>query len=180
MDSQNPEKRQRWYDQHSTVTAAITLLETFPELIQQIIADAIMRLTERQCQVESLLEDLRSLGPEKVLGIFKAKNKCRTYDKNPIVHKAMNYLFVLSEADRVLITNQMVVLVNYIFEYLKACKASKVEADVEQATSLVNTFVEEGAETAQALLQAIQTQLRSEELLKENASGMRLREEWKP
>lgn len=158
MDTPEP-KRQRWYDLDHTVSKSITLLETFPEAIQQAICDAIIRLAERYCQADELMSNLRSLGPDKVLGIFKSKNKRRSYDSNITVHQAMNYLYILSPEDRQLIANQVIALVNCIYGYLKSCKHHAVDADLQHVQRLITAFIAEGITGVSQLMQEIEVDL---------------------
>lgn len=176
----------RWYDRHKTVSRSVKLIETFPEEIQVIIAQGIISLAERECQARELMSNLRSLGPDKVLGIFKSKNRRRSYDQSGPVHQAMNYLFILSEENRLFVASQVIEIVNYIYEYLKSCKRYEIDANHEDVVELTQTYIDSGAEEAKQLLVNIQEKfshrlaqgnfLAGEDLL-EDRDGMRIREE---
>lgn len=185
-DELNPEQQtQRWYDRHKTVSKSVKLLETFPLEIQAIIADGIVMLAERECQAHELLANLRSLGPEKVLGIYKSKNRRRSYDRNSTVHEAMNYLYILSEENRLFIANQVIELVNFIYDYLKSCRQYKLDARTDDVAELTKTYIESGAADAQQLLEQLQQRFstsiteaitKGEELFNGEA-GMKIRDE---
>lgn len=185
MDNSNLD-HQRWYDKHKTVSKSVKLLETFPADIQDIIAEGIVRLAIRECHANELMADLRSLGPEKVLGIFKSKNKRRSYDVNSTVHNAMNYLFILSEENRLFIAGQVIEIVNFIYDYLKDCQKFKAPANPEEVAQITHAYIETGPEEAKKLLASIherfntklnQKLIGNEEWLTEDQKGMKIREE---
>ncbi len=178
----------RWYEQHKTVLKSVELLETFPEEIQVVIAEGIIRLAERECQANEALSNLRSLGPDKVLGIFKSKNRRRTYDKTNPVHQAMNYLFILSEQNRVFIANQVIELVNLIYEYLKICQMYQVSAQLEEVSEMVRLYMEGGTVEAYQMLEASRKRLQllgpakveiPGENIAQNVQGLKVQEDRK-
>lgn len=132
----------RWYDKQQTVSKSVKLLESFPVDYQEVLGDTIIKLAGKHCDAESLMANLRALGPEKVLNIFKAKSKNRGYDKNETVHKAMNYLYVLPEENRVFIATQVIEVVGHLFEYFSICRETGQTPAREVVQSLSNAFVQ--------------------------------------
>jgi hypothetical protein len=181
------QSRQRWYDLHPTVSKSVKLLETFPMEVQKLIGEAIIRLAERQCRASDIMTDLRSLGPEKVLGIFKSKNKRRTYDADVTVHQAMNYLYALPEEERERIAEQIISLVSVIYDYLKLCQSYNTTTTPAEVRTLVERFILEGTQGGVIQLDAYRSSYRrargpmpvarQDESLTEDAAGMRIREE---
>lgn len=139
-DSSSP-PYQRWYDKQQTVSKSVRLLETFPMEYQEVLGDTMIRLAEKHCQVGELLENLRKLGPEKVLSLFKAKSKGRGYDQNETVHKAMNYLYVLPEKERIFIATQVIEVVGYLFEYFSICRETGQPTSRDVVQGLSTAFV---------------------------------------
>ncbi|HEY9685483.1 MAG TPA: hypothetical protein V6C52_00760 [Coleofasciculaceae cyanobacterium] len=187
MDDEQQLSYQRWYDKHQTVSKSVKLLETFPEEIQVIISEGIVRLAIRECQANELMDNLRSLGPEKVLGIFKSKNKRRSYDNNSTVHQAMNYLYIMTDENRLFIAGQVIEIVNFIYEYLKECKKFKMSAQLEDVSSITQAYIESGSDEARRLLAGIQQRFTSkvsersvgnDEFLSEDQKGLKIREDW--
>ena len=181
--------QKRWYDQHSTISKSIRLMETFPPEIQDILAEGIIRLAARECQAKEMMVNLRSLGPEKVLGIFKSKNKRRAYDKNLSIHQAMNYLFILSEENRLFIAHQVIDIVNFIYGYLQDCKSYQTVSSVDDIAQLTNVYIDAGAQEAQQLFEKIHERLNDnitrvvlqhDEMVIEGSAGLRVREESSP
>jgi hypothetical protein len=186
MDDEQNLSYQRWYDKHKTVSKSVKLLETFPEEIQVIISEGIVRLATRECQAGELMDNLRSLGPEKVLGIFKSKNKRRSYDNNSSVHQAMNYLYIMTDENRLLIAGQVIEIVNFIYDYLKECKEFKMSAQLEDVSSITQSYIESGSDEARRMLAGIRQRFTSnvsqrvvgnDEFLSEDKKGMKIREE---
>lgn len=132
----------RWYDKQQTISRSITLLETFPAEFQIILGESIIDLAENQCNVHELMAELRSLGPEKVLNLFKAKNKQRSYDAHQEVHQAMNYMYILPDGDRIYIANHLIALVSYFFEYFKICKAEGVQPSANVARQVSKAYLQ--------------------------------------
>lgn len=131
----------RWYDRQQTVSKSVKLLESFPVDYQEVLGDTIIKLASKHCNAEELLANLRALGPEKVLNIFKAKSKNRGYDKNETVHKAMNYLYVLPDENRVFIATQIIEVVGHLFEYFSICRETGQAPAREVVQSLSTAFV---------------------------------------
>jgi hypothetical protein len=131
----------RWYDRQQTVSKSVKLLESFPVDYQEVLGDTIIKLAGKHCDAEALMADLRALGPEKVLNIFKAKSKNRGYDQNETVHKAMNYMYVLPDENRVFIATQVIEVVGHLFEYFSICRETGQAPAREVVQSLSNAFV---------------------------------------
>ena len=182
--------RRRWYDADATVSKAIRTMESFPGEIQGIICEGTLKLAERECRVKELMANLRSMGPEKVLGIHKSKNKRRQGDSSVVIHNAMNAMFVLSAGNRQLIAVQVLEIMNYILEYMQACKGLQVDPTAEDIANITDTYVELGPEEVKALLTTITerfkrslkkamekpTSSKVDETLREDTQGMRIKE----
>lgn len=181
-------KNNRWYDQDPTLSKSVHLIGTFPNEIQGIVAEAIMRLAERECNIKELLENLRSLGPDKVLGMYKSKNKRRKYDGNGTVHQALNYMFILSDSNRLFMAGKIIEIVNHIYDYLRICKTFRRLPDPGDIQAVVNAYLELGGVHATRLLHTIAQNLKEEVALApiaedealavaEDTQGMKIRED---
>jgi len=144
--------QQRWYDQDEILAKSVRLLSTFPVEIQRMIAGGIVELSNQECHAEDLMQDLRSLGAEKVLGIFKSKRKRRSYDMVQEVHQALNYMFILSEEDRMLIARQTIAMVTRIYDYLKLCREFEMAPQPEVVSALIRGFIDRGVGETDRLL----------------------------
>jgi hypothetical protein len=134
--------KKRWYDRQQTISRSVTLLESFPAEFQIILGESIIDIAENQCRVNEVMAELRSLGPEKVLSIFKSKSKQRNLDAHQEVHQAMNYLYILSDGDRIYIANHIIALVSYFFEYFKICKTEGVQPSANIARQVSKAYLQ--------------------------------------
>jgi hypothetical protein len=98
------------------------------------------------------------LGTEKVLAIYKSKQKKRIYDKNAAVHKAINYLMVLSENNRLWISKRIVGLMAYLQDYLKTCRLYSAPPTQQSVDALTNVYVKFGPEEVKSYLKAVEAE----------------------
>lgn len=151
------EKKQtgRWYEKNPQLNQCVKLLESFPMEIQTIIADGIVALSVRECNADEVYNQLKSLGTEKVMALYKSHKKQRSYDKNPSMHKAMNYIYVLSEENQHFIAEQTLDLITNIYEYFKSCKSFKHDPTPAEIGSVAKTFIENGSEDAKRFVEQL-------------------------
>ena len=150
--------KKRWYDQNKALSASIPMLETFPIEIQALIADSMIVLAERECRADKLMDELKSLGAEVVLGLYKSKNKRRVYDSNPSMHKAMNYLYILPDANRTFMGEQIRDVIQHVYAYFQTCKAASVEPSLQDVGAITKTFAHGGTVEAQQTVEKFKTQ----------------------
>ncbi len=142
----------RWYDESSQVSVAVQLLKKFPLEIQTIICEGLSRLAEKGYQVSALM---KSLGTDKVLAIHKSHLKRRSYDQNPTIFKAMNYLFILTSKNRHFISEQILGLMSLIRDYLTLCHDQNQSVNPKHVEAVTYTYVDESPEAAQLILKEI-------------------------
>lgn len=147
--------KKRFYDQEPSVSQAVELMLVFPDDLLGIVANGLSLIAEREYDAKELLENFRSLGTDKVLALYKSKQKKRKYDQNPQMHRAMNYLMVMSPEKQQVISKRIVELVGYIQEYFKTCKEYTVRPEVGAVESLTETYVHMGAEETRKFLKTV-------------------------
>lgn len=145
-------KYERFYDQDPVLSQAVQVMRMFPEDMQAIIADSLSMIAERECQASALMEDLKSIGTEKVLAIYKSKQKKRDYDQSPSLHRAMNYLSILSGENRAFIARKIMELMGYIQEYLKTCQGHSIPAETQAVEALADVYVKFGPDRCKQFL----------------------------
>lgn len=177
--------RRRWYDQQAELSRCVGLLAAFPPEVQNIVADGMIDLAEREFEVHTLLKSLKSLGPETVLGIYKSKNKRRQLDQAPHMHQALNYFYILSAENRLFLAQLTIDLVSYIYRYFEACRQYREDSSADHLLVLTRKYVQNGGPEAQKFLDGLQKQF-SESIrskprsattpaLSDHESGMRLK-----
>ncbi len=135
----------RFYDQEPSVSRAVELLLIFPDDIQTLIASGISSMAEQAFQVNDLLRELKSLGTETVLAFYKSKQRKRNYDQNPVVHKALNDLMVLSPENRTFLSRKVLGLMTHLHDYLSICKQYAVEASLTIMQEAIQLYVQHGS-----------------------------------
>ncbi len=130
----------RWYDQQANWSQSVDLLSRFPDNIQDEVAESMIRYAQREFNIDDLANSLKSVGPEKVLGVYKSREKRRKLDESSRVYKALTCYYVLGEEER----NQMAFFVyrvtKEVFHYLEVCREGSflpLESDIMELTSLL-------------------------------------------
>ena len=153
MPENNANKR--FYEKDPTVSKLVKLLDIFPTPVQTIILEGMIEHAERAFKAKELLHALRTLGSEKVLALFQSKKKRRRYDADPTYHQAMNYLLILSDEDRLFFSTQIMTIMNFFSDYLKACKLHKQETSTVHFKKLKDTYIHSGENACRKLLDNI-------------------------
>lgn len=187
-------QRKRFYDQEPTVLRAVELLLIFPRELQALIADGISTLAERNFKISVLVKELKTLGTENVLALYKARQRKRAYDQVPAVHKAINELMILTPVDRVFLSRKVLGLMHHLQDYLIACKEHGSSPSPVTIRETVAIYVQHGSPETTRHLQSVQAVLISEgsqlrpverrpatsplngmEVIQDEAVGLRLR-----
>lgn len=145
----------RWYDRQPRLAQAVRFLSLFPDEIKSIISDGVVLIANREFQVAEQMKSFRTLGTEKVMGLHKSKNKRREYDQNETLHKAMNYLYILSDQNQDFMANHILELVKYIQQYLGTCRAFQQDPTAEDVTAITRAYVEKGSAEVEAFLNQV-------------------------
>jgi hypothetical protein len=146
---------QRWYERQPRLSQSVKVLQMMPDAIKSILADAIMLIATREFGKEEPLNVIRSLGSEKIMGLHKSKNKRREYDQNELLHKAMNYLYILSEEKQDFMAEHALKMLHYIQDYLAACQEFQVDSSIEEVAALAKTYVEQGSVEVEIFLRKL-------------------------
>jgi hypothetical protein len=150
-------QQNRWYDAYPDLQKALVILVSFPPEILDIVAEGIVHIAERDCKANEIIKSVKSIGKDKVLALHQSKARRRFYDNNPQLHKAMNYIFILSENKRQYVCRKMKNLIEYVFDYLKTCDDFKEVPTKDTIDSLATTFVNKGSPAALAFLNELQS-----------------------
>lgn len=185
--------KNRFYDRDASVSKAVQLLLLLPFEMQSIIAEGVAWLAEQEFRANELIRELKSLGTEKVLALYKSKQRKRDYDKNPAVHKAINYLLVLSEENRIWIAQHLIGLIGCLQDYLKACRIHAATPSREAVDSLTSVYIDSGPAKVKAYLKTLEAEFPAlaakrpvlppehlEEYIRNDRIGLRLRNDPAP
>jgi hypothetical protein len=169
-------KQQRWHDKKPELAKVIHFLGSLPNDVQTIIGDCVVKIAEKEYKVSQLMNNLKSLGSDKILGLHQSQKKRRNYDRNPVTHKAVNHVYILSESDQAKMTKQVLNLMDSVFSYFEIHQTFKAPAEKETLQDLANAFAEGGLKQATAYNQALRQKLaekaKQKEYLKESQGDL--------
>ena len=150
--SDNDQTYMRWYDKQPKLSQAVKMIILLPDDIISVLSEGVMRIADRDFQVRERMHSIRTLGTEKVLGLYKSKNKRREYDQNELLHQTMNHLYILSDHHRALVSTHVLNLVQYGQMYLGTCRTFKQEPKIDEVSEMTDRYVEKGPEETEAFL----------------------------
>lgn len=146
----------RFYEKNPTVKQAVTTLLGFPEDIRSVLAKGMCAIAENDFSAHIRIRDLKSLGKDKALALYKSTQKRRDYDHDPYLSRAMNYLMILEPPDQFFLAVKVNDLIHVVGEFVDLCRqyAQKVQlAIVERITGI---YVHCGLNEAEDLITTIQ------------------------
>lgn len=158
-------KHNRWYDKQPMVKQSVELLAAFPDEVLTIMAEGINSVIEREYRVQELLRSFKSLGQEKILALYKSKQKLRKLDQNPMMHKTVNYLFVVAEENKQQIARHVLELISTVHSYLLLMREAKQSPTLQHILEIRNTYVSHGIEAAKQQVKAIELEISQSLLL---------------
>jgi hypothetical protein len=185
----------RWYDQDPHLSQAVHRLMTCaPDQLQTMLSQTVILLADKEFDAQSLLQSVKTIGVEKTMGLFKAKQRRRSYDKNPALHQAMNYLYVLSPEAQLSMANHVVQVFQFVEVYLHMCQSSGQSVRWDKLTGLLRTITHDGFDEARSFLNmlhsnikeeqkaafaaaaAAEAELKMRQRIKDNQDGMRIQQ----
>jgi hypothetical protein len=143
MSTEQP-KFKRWYDRQPKLAQGVRMLILLPDEIRTIIGEALIALANNEFDVNKHSAALRTLGNEKIIGLHKSKNRRREYDDNETLHKAMNYLYLLSDQGQDFMADHILKMMKHITLYFSACVEFQVNSNPEEIATLAATYVSSG------------------------------------
>jgi hypothetical protein len=143
---------QRWYDHSDELAQSIQFLLSCPQGLQTMLAERLSELIRQSRLSPVSAETLRTLTPEKVMGLFKAKKKLRDYDQNNRLHQAMNDLYVLPDDLQEEMGKQVLALFGHVRNYLDMCRLYQIPPQMSHLDMLTSAYVNQGEDAAQSFL----------------------------
>ncbi|MDX2085986.1 MAG: hypothetical protein SFZ03_11425 [Candidatus Melainabacteria bacterium] len=113
----------RWYDEDPAVSQLVRSLRTLPPDCQQVFA-LLLSGTSDVWHQERLQDHLRvlSVGVDRHLSLWKSKSKRRWYDRDPLMHRAMNHLLLLEPYQRKTLAERLNPAVEAVVGYVSQCQ----------------------------------------------------------
>ena len=166
-----PSFHKRWYDDNTHIVYLIGTLPDLDDDLRTLLGRSIMRRISKAC---SLNRSLKSIGGDKVMALYKAQNKDRSYDKDPVLYKLMNHLMVLPDDDQAHFGQEGAHFVRIINQYIADSKANDIELTFTELEELSWKFVEFGVASLQDAIAAQHPQLQFAAIVTEDDTGMRV------
>jgi hypothetical protein len=139
---------ERYYEKNPTVKTAVTLLFKFPPDIKSVLARGFCAIAENDFDAHILLQDLKSLGQEKVLALYKSNLKRREYDHDPYLSRAMNYLLILSPDNQFFLASKVLEMMAVVRDYMVLCKKYSTAIQQKLVEKITRIYVTCGLEEA--------------------------------
>ncbi len=158
----------RWYDRTAELSEASRMLMLLPDQITEIVCEAVVKLANREFQVKEKIKTFRSLGTDKVMALHKSKKKQRKYDDSQILHKTMNYLYILSHGNQDYMAQHILKLMGYIQDYLSTVKTFNTEPSMEAIAEITQQYVDRGSQDVEKFLTILKERLHQEMLLRDD------------
>jgi hypothetical protein len=145
----------RFYEKNPTVKQAVTNLLSFPEDIRSVLAKGMCAIAENDFNAHIRIRDLKSLGKDKVLALYKSRDKKREYDLDPYLSKAMNYLMILEPSYQFFLALKVNDLVRMVQEFTDLCTEYAQSVQLEIVERITTIYVRFGLNETQDLLENI-------------------------
>jgi hypothetical protein len=155
-----PKDFKRWYERQPNLSQAVSLLIILPDEVRTIIGEATMQLANQEFEESRKSGINRSLGGDKVLGLYKSKNKRREYDQNESLHKAMNYLYILSDENQDFMAIHILKMLNYIQQYFATCREFNENPSLEEVADMTQQYVISGKTAVERFLRNLRDMFR--------------------
>jgi hypothetical protein len=167
----------RFYDGEPTTSQVVNLMLKFPDELQTVLGNSMSEIAARDFNADEILNDLKSLGTEKVLSMYKSKQKKRDYDRNAAFHQAMNYMMVMSSQNRQAISGKVLVLMGHMQEYLQVCKERNASPSAQVMADIADVYIKEGSDQAKGFISElkIEPDASLNESLRSEEEGMRIK-----
>lgn len=150
----------RFYEKNPTVNQAVTNLLSFPTDIRSVMAKGMCAIAEADFNAHIHIKDLKSLGKDKVLALYKSQDKRREYDKDPYLSKAMNYLMILDPSNQFFLALKVNDLIGMVQEFISLCNDYAQTVQLEIVERITNIYVRCGLGETQDLLATIHTKFK--------------------
>jgi hypothetical protein len=145
----------RFYEKNPTLKQAVESLFRLPGNVRSVVAKGFNRIAERDFNVNLILGDIKSLGAEQTLALYKSRLNRRPYDEDPHLHKAMNYLMVMPPSDQWFIAKKLQEMVVVMEDYLHICKTHSLPVQIKIAEEIAATYVDYGLMECKEILTTV-------------------------
>ncbi len=138
----------RWYDADVYVSEMVQSVEKMSADSQQLFGYLLCFFSDAVIQAKDKSKFIRELDWDHFKGLIKSKRKRRWYDREPILHKAFNLLYALTEEDKMLVAKELSIPSQIVRDYERDCLAKNKEPNLDVVYKIVETVFTEGTNKA--------------------------------
>lgn len=170
--------KRRWHDRGGYLERVIAVLDTMPQEMRYWVVEGINGLAEKNWKVDDLL---KSVGTEKILALYKSRNKRRGYDVDPKLYKTINYFFLLPDDQQEELARKSLEFVRTMAEFAANCNEHMMTPKRDELQRLVDLFVLSGPEEVQVQIRRKHPEFKfTHEVVQDEEKGMRIQITEKP
>lgn len=142
----------RWYDVDLHLSNMVRTMELMTGQNRQLFGHLICMLCENRIEAEP---EVRKTDWEHLQGLIKSKRGRRWYDEDPVMHKAMNLLYTLTETTKIQIARQLVDVTGLVHDYELFCLKNDRTAEIDIVQTIIAKGIQDGAEEAEGYLRTV-------------------------
>ncbi|WP_373533526.1 hypothetical protein [Vampirovibrio sp.] len=151
----------RFYDGDRLVGDSINITRQLTQDLQGVIAAGFSFIAIQDHQADHRLGNLKSLGSETILPLYKSKNKRRDYDQVAEFHVALNYLRVLEPEERQSVSQRILGLVKFAQDYQDKCKFRALLPNKKKLEEVRDAYLSLETDRAALYLEAVQREFKA-------------------
>ncbi len=164
--------KRRWHDRGGYLERVIAVLDAMPPELLYWVVEGINGLAEKNWKVDDLL---KSVGTEKILALYKSRNKRRHYDGDPRLYKTINYFFLLPDSQQEELAHKSLQFVKIMAEFLANCNEHMMQPKRDELQRLVDLFILSGPEEVQNQIRRKHPEFKfTHEVVQDAETGMRI------
>ena len=155
QDSKPTQKKRphsRWYDSRPPVKNSLGLIVQFPPVLQKPIAEGMIELANNRFKAEKNLKNLKNLGKEQVMALYKTNKKQRKLDQCQYLFLLCRYMLILPQEKGDDLSEKMICLMRLVGRYIKHCQQHDKQTDVSVAKELIKVFTFRNEQAAMTVL----------------------------
>lgn len=154
--------KRRWYDYRPILFHALDLMTSVPTDVCDVVANEINGFAEQEYEADAIThaDGPKSLGKDKVLALYKSKNRQRQLDQSDALHILLNYLFILPEKQQYALATQILGVSAVVYDYVSACRVFDCSPDTADIRRLSDLYFDTGMDSAKGALEVIKAELR--------------------
>lgn len=139
----------RWYDTAPHIRHAFESFRVMPSDYRQHFVELLDTVTSKMKADNKKYGDIKSMGSDRTTGWIKAREKKRVDDRDPVLHRALVNLFLLSDEQRSFLATRISISVSCMDLYQEACRRQGKMEKLNELMQIINAVIAKGLSAAQ-------------------------------